>query len=227
MVDSYNATTEHYEVEYEPVVRPTGYIDLDAANTTVIPAKPDTSRNTYDHDQLMADMAEHEEDVWDDSALIEAWDAAVNEYQTYHAKGDEQTAKKPTKRKLKPIPKKYQAKPASNLSQPSVTSTTNIATSTEQQSYNNNDKYDSTAYNPQVTTNETNHYSAEAYPSYPSMPFDPASHPTWPQDPDTMNMVMAWYYAGYYTAIHQAKQQTLESRVEQKDINDPLDHPQD
>jgi hypothetical protein len=80
MVDSYNAASDHYEVEYEPAVRPTGYIDLDAANENAIPTRTDT-HNVYDQDQLMADMAEHEEDVWDDSALIEAWDAAFNEYQ--------------------------------------------------------------------------------------------------------------------------------------------------
>ncbi|KAI9593346.1 hypothetical protein BDF19DRAFT_448395 [Syncephalis fuscata] len=205
MVDSHNTALDAYEaayeVDYEPAVRPTGYVDLDAVqnepilfNDAPISYNRQSSENT------------NEDDVWDDSALIEAWDAAVHEYQTYHANNKQDNTVNKSKRKLKRIPSQYQRK--QTKTQIENTSTTNTAQS---------DSNTPSKTNPQYKINEMetdplgqpSYYEYSTNEQYPPHynPFTSASHPTFPQDPDTMNMVMAWYYAGYYTAIHQTKQQ--------------------
>ncbi|RKP24529.1 hypothetical protein SYNPS1DRAFT_29705 [Syncephalis pseudoplumigaleata] len=244
MADSYDTTTA-YAVEYEPVVRPAGYVDLDAMRdvptmTTGTGTLPDD-----DYDRLMADMASHEDsnnnnneeeeeeeeedddddgDIWDDTALIEAWDAAYDEYKKYHAKkndaDDAASTKHTSKRGLKPIPDKYRATPVPPLPATSTTATDNTLA---------DDNYDAT-HDPSVGA--WPHVSCHGYDAFGSdlvwraiqcmvtsrlATRHAVAHAS---DPDTLNMVTAWYYAGYYTAIHEAKQQQQQQQQHSEQVEE-------
>lgn len=64
--------------------------------------------------ELNLEHSEQDDDAWDDTALIEAWDEAVKEYQTYHsttAADDPPFSKKATAKPVKAVATPQQLPP--------------------------------------------------------------------------------------------------------------------
>ncbi|KAL3450855.1 hypothetical protein BJX65DRAFT_305011 [Aspergillus insuetus] len=145
-----------------------------------------------------------QEEIWDDSALVQSWDEAVEEYRLYHsihAKGEnvedvlreaeavaQEEAKAAaaagswTRVNLEKDDDMADAEPAPAAHVPEATGST--------QRIDQPSKDGSTA--------------AWTAPQAGGMP-----HPGFPQgqDESLKNLMMAWYYAGYYTAQYEAQQQ--------------------
>ncbi|CAG8504713.1 1605_t:CDS:2, partial [Scutellospora calospora] len=172
----------------------------------------------------LEDFAEENSDVWDDSALITAWDDAVKEYQSFHSIKSEKTPKvgsseKQTKKKVVATSSEKQTKKVE-------------ATSSKDQTQKEGIK-DSSIEEPDHTQNTYYNYGSDAYSAYgwynnyyppppppPQFyhhippPMDPNSYyrPSKPQtvvpppmidDEALSNLLMSWYYSGYYTGLFQ------------------------
>ncbi|RKP07771.1 hypothetical protein THASP1DRAFT_24123 [Thamnocephalis sphaerospora] len=137
-------------------------------------------------------------DVWDDSALIEAWDNAAREYQMHHSEAALATARRKKKSKLAhdrsaASEAACETGKASQEHAMETDAATDAAYGQAAAAPAEGDWYGNQAYGA---------YDSAAASSTPYGPFNPAL----PQDEDMANMMMAWYYAGYYTAIYQSKQ---------------------
>ncbi|KAJ5229715.1 hypothetical protein N7489_010423 [Penicillium chrysogenum] len=138
-------------------------------------------------------------EVWDDSALVQSWDDAVEEYQHYwsiHAKGEnvEDVLKEAEDTGVIPA-----VRPGDNER---TKAAEDGATKPE-----NGDVW--------MTIDEQASESAPE-PSQPvgdassvvSTPAMPMPHPIMAnvQDESLKNLMMSWYYAGYYTGLHEGQQ---------------------
>ncbi|EKV19484.1 Survival motor neuron [Penicillium digitatum] len=159
-------------------------------------SKPKWARNMGKNKRVNLTHAE----VWDDSALVQSWDDAVEEYQHYwsiHAKGEN----------VEDILKEAEdngTTPAVDYGDgESTKATEDDATQPE---------------NEDVAITVDDHTSESApEPSRPvadassavSTPAMPMPHPIMAnvQDESLKNLMMSWYYAGYYTGLHEGQQQ--------------------
>ncbi|KND04893.1 hypothetical protein, variant [Spizellomyces punctatus DAOM BR117] len=179
-------------------------------------AEPRT-RVTFSHKDLHAEQ-------WDDSALIEAWDAAVREYQMYHSDQPPIGGKKKRKRP----PQQYQQANPRSMTGPDVmevddTQQQNDVAEIERESAGQNHETvdnDSTTTQDYVETQRTsrledqtsyqngvNSDGVDYPPGQCASCGVPTEMPTaLPEDEDLANVMMAWYYAGYYSGIYAAKQ---------------------
>ncbi|KGO68549.1 Survival motor neuron [Penicillium italicum] len=139
-------------------------------------------------------------EVWDDSALVQSWDDAVEEYQHHwsiHAKGEN----------VEDVLKEAEATgitPADNGDGESAKAVGNDAIEPENEDV------------PMTIDDHTSESAPE--PSQPmadassavSTPAMPMPHPIMAnvQDESLKNLMMSWYYAGYYTGLHEGQQQT-------------------
>ncbi|KAJ5810991.1 hypothetical protein N7447_010507 [Penicillium robsamsonii] len=139
-------------------------------------------------------------EVWDDSALVQSWDDAVEEYQHYwsiHAKGEN----------VEDILKEAEG----TVVTPAVHHGDSERTKAAQ-----DDAIKPDDENISITIDEQTSKSAPE----PSQPVDgsnsAASTPVIPmphavtanvQDESLKNLMMSWYYAGYYTGLHEGQQQ--------------------
>ncbi|OJJ53067.1 hypothetical protein ASPSYDRAFT_51169 [Aspergillus sydowii CBS 593.65] len=142
-----------------------------------------------------------QEEIWDDSALVQSWDEAVEEYKLYHsihAKGEN------VEDVLREAQEAAEAESAPALSWAPVEKDDDMA--------------DADAAEPaaaethaQQTTNgpaQTEPEPMAGAPQAPPMPF-----PAFPQGQDEglKNLMMAWYYAGYYTAQYEEQQRASQN----------------
>ncbi|KAJ3147324.1 hypothetical protein HDU89_005674 [Geranomyces variabilis] len=146
---------------------------------------------------------------WDDTALIEGWDAAVLEYQMFHS--DQPATGGNIKRK------KRQAKPQPQSQPPTAESATasvldSVAADEQkhaQHSANGSDSQtapDRSSYG-QCASCGVGTVHASTTPAFPgSIPgVEAPMGLDLPQDEDLANVMMSWYYAGLYSGIYQAK----------------------
>ncbi|KAJ5150621.1 uncharacterized protein N7500_010810 [Penicillium coprophilum] len=138
-------------------------------------------------------------EVWDDSALVQSWDDAVEEYQHYwsiHAKGEDvEDALKEAEDTHMP---------------PDVHHGDGELIKAEE-----DDAIQPNNENVSMTVDDQ---TSESVPE-PSQPVDtnsavsaptiPMPHPVMAnvQDESLKNLMMSWYYAGYYTGLHEGQQQ--------------------
>ncbi|KAJ3038813.1 hypothetical protein HDV00_000301 [Rhizophlyctis rosea] len=168
---------------------------------------------------------------WDDSALIEAWDSAVREYQKYHSgkathtgnpakrrrvksqtsRNEEQTVPLPTPASIPAlIDQETQQKDShtSGLTPEMIShesATVNPTETTHQSHTPQNDRYEN-MYTEHAPDASTPHASWSA--NNPSLQprCSSCNGPRIPtDDEDLSNMMMAWYYAGYYSGIYTSK----------------------
>ncbi|KAI8912293.1 hypothetical protein DFJ77DRAFT_467668 [Powellomyces hirtus] len=159
-------------------------------------------------------------DEWDDSSLIEAWDAAVREFQTYHS---DQPATGGSKKRKKRQTKQPEARQR---------------TTSMEEAKGNNHAYSPIPPQPPVTEHEPQyddfamHDAPEAFAQRAGGPSglnhrkcvscgeapvethhvpqsaaepDLSMAPPLPEDEDLANVMMSWYYAGYYSGMYAAK----------------------
>ncbi|KAJ6123720.1 Survival motor neuron [Penicillium samsonianum] len=139
-------------------------------------------------------------EVWDDSALVQSWDDAVEEYQHYwsiHAKGEnvEDVLKEAEDTGITPAV-------------PHGDSGSTIAAEDGATKPEIEDVSMTIAEQTSESAPEPSQPIADAS-SAVSTPAMPMPHPIMAnvQDESLKNLMMSWYYAGYYTGLHEGQQQ--------------------
>ncbi|GAB5586665.1 hypothetical protein Unana1_01565 [Umbelopsis nana] len=194
----------------------------------------DEEYEDYDAPQVgdMIVTVGEDNDAWDDTALIEAWDEAVKEYQAYHStanpddppfssKGTSKPAKgaaatqqqehtPQTKKRPPPVPaeKELTTPTNANNSKRAKSSSTKSQTIAKQ---TNAVKHDTQA-TPTEAESQAAWYQYQNYWSHQDNATPPPPPPPPVQesaaaageDEALSNLMMAWYYSGYYTGYYQA-----------------------
>ncbi|KAL2680598.1 hypothetical protein Neosp_008200 [[Neocosmospora] mangrovei] len=134
------------------------------------------------------------EELWDDSALIDSWNEALEEYKKYHsihARGGsvrELESKSQAATKQESSPDRLQDVELIEPDQPSTS---------EQEAANENAP--SSRNEPQATP--------QGLPSFPVQAVLGSV-----QDENLKKLLMSWYYAGYYTGLFEGQQQAQQNR---------------
>ncbi|EAW10102.1 uncharacterized protein ACLA_045670 [Aspergillus clavatus NRRL 1] len=150
-----------------------------------------------------ADRALRQEEIWDDSALVQSWDEAVEEYKLYHsihAKGEN----------VEDVLREAEAadREMEHAEEPQADTAAGGGV------------MDAADVNPLAATSQQ---SAQEdvmkvcapgdYEARPPTEAAPAGAPAMPhpalaqvQDEGLKNLMMAWYYAGYYTGLYEGQQ---------------------
>ncbi|CAI7641343.1 unnamed protein product [Penicillium glandicola] len=151
-------------------------------------------------------------EVWDDSALVQSWDDAVEEYQHYwsiHAKGEnvEDVLKEAEDNGIAPVIHPGQSGCTKAAEEDTIQAMNeDVAMTIDEQT---------SEQTPQSALQTAPETAPE--PSQPvvdtgsgvSTPAMPMPHPIMAnvQDESMKNLMMSWYYAGYYTGLHEGQQQ--------------------
>ncbi|GAB1312999.1 hypothetical protein MFIFM68171_03209 [Madurella fahalii] len=141
------------------------------------------------------------EEIWDDSALVESWNQALDEYKKYHsihAKGgtvddipnDQGETKTP-----------QNAKPETSDAGEPITQEEGVPL----------DESDET-WRPTIsdTQGSVNAKKADGMPADRPAALGPQTLLGTVQDEELKKLLMSWYYAGYYTGLYEGKQQGLQ-----------------
>ncbi|KAJ5812368.1 hypothetical protein N7474_008669 [Penicillium riverlandense] len=137
------------------------------------------------------------EEIWDDSALVRSWDEAVEEYQLYHsihAKGEN----------VEDVLREAEREEADVVDEGDLAEDTLMEGGSDEpipdvlQPAQKSDVPPADEGVPAA--------SAAATPPASGMPMP---HPALAQvqDEGLKNLMMAWYFAGYYTGLHEGQQQ--------------------
>ncbi|GES62677.1 survival motor neuron [Aspergillus terreus] len=149
-----------------------------------------------------------QEEIWDDSALVQSWDEAVEEYKLYHsihARGEnvEDVLREAEAAELE--------KSQQQDEEPEVDSKDAMEADVE----------------PPATAPQTSHptppqTAGEAAPPIGAHAGGPSMGSAVPQvalaqvqDEGLKNLMMAWYYAGYYTGLYEGQQRANNSKPNQ------------
>ncbi|EXK34933.1 hypothetical protein FOMG_10245 [Fusarium oxysporum f. sp. melonis 26406] len=130
-----------------------------------------------------------QEEIWDDSALIDSWNEALQEYKKYHSIH----AKGGSVRELEPQ-NRAEAEAESGSEQPQVTETEEIEldSGTAEQ-------------NKEIPSSRNESKEPIASQGTPSFPIQTVLGSV--QDESLKKLLMSWYYAGYYTGLYEGQQQ--------------------
>ncbi|CDM28010.1 hypothetical protein DTO013E5_4054 [Penicillium roqueforti] len=138
-------------------------------------------------------------EVWDDSALVQSWDDAVEEYQHYwsiHAKGEN-------------VEDVLRATEDTGVV-PAIHDSDIQSTKPVEDGANKTQNEDVSIVDEQISepVPEPSQPVAAASPAV-STPAMPMPHPIMAnvQDESLKHLMMSWYYAGYYTGLHEGQQQ--------------------
>ncbi|KAL4813084.1 hypothetical protein BDW67DRAFT_169063 [Aspergillus spinulosporus] len=146
-----------------------------------------------------ASRALTQEEIWDDSALVQSWDEAVEEYKLYHsiaAKGEN----------VEDVLREAEA--AAEVEVGPSMSWAQVEKEDEMADANAADSIQSAAapaetHGMQVKQKQETEAAAGPQAQAPAMPYSAFPQT---QDEGLKNLMMAWYYAGYYTALYQEQQ---------------------
>ncbi|KAF5666132.1 Survival motor neuron 1 [Fusarium denticulatum] len=130
-----------------------------------------------------------QEEIWDDSALIDSWNEALQEYKKYHSIH----AKGGSVRELE-TQNQAEAGAESGSEQPQVTETEEIEleSGTAEQ-------------NKEIPSSRNESKEPIASQGTPSFPIQTVLGSV--QDESLKKLLMSWYYAGYYTGLYEGQQQ--------------------
>ncbi|EFQ33370.1 uncharacterized protein GLRG_08649 [Colletotrichum graminicola M1.001] len=146
-------------------------------------------------------------EMWDDSALINSWNEALDEYKKYHsihAKGG----------KLEDGDLQWETEPQTidaqtkAADQPEIVDDDEGGNKTKGAACSSTDVKQPIAPSsspPQVQTNPSGVATAEAIPGPATT--GPQSLLGTVQDEGLKRLLMSWYYAGYYTGLYEGQQQ--------------------
>ncbi|KAL4963240.1 uncharacterized protein BDV14DRAFT_177026 [Aspergillus stella-maris] len=145
-----------------------------------------------------------QEEIWDDSALVQSWDEAVEEYRLYHsiaAKGEN------VEDVLREAEADSQADAGPSLSWTQVEKDDDMADAMPESEPVPATAQAAGTHDSQVATEpaqlKPETAAAAGGAQAPGMPY-----PAFPSGSDDglKNLMMAWYYAGYYTARYEEQQ---------------------
>ncbi|KAL4755159.1 hypothetical protein BDW72DRAFT_164228 [Aspergillus terricola var. indicus] len=153
-----------------------------------------------------ASRALTQEEIWDDSALVQSWDEAVEEYKLYHsiaAKGENvedvlREAEAAAEVEAGPSMSWAQVEKDDHMADVNVADSVQSATAAAE-----THGMQEAARSEQVEQQQGTAAAARPQTQASTMPY-PAFPQT--QDEGLKNLMMAWYYAGYYTALYQEQQ---------------------
>ncbi|KAJ5787352.1 Survival motor neuron [Penicillium paradoxum] len=150
--------------------------------------------------------------IWDDSALVQSWDDAVEEYELYHsihAKGEN----------VEDVLKEAEESGAATDAHTADKQNDNAAADQDVQPKDEDvsmiiDEQTSASVHASTISASIPESATDAAPA-PSQPeaSKPATQMPHPimatvQDESLKNLMMSWYYAGYYTGLHEGQQQS-------------------
>ncbi|GKU04153.1 survival motor neuron 1 [Fusarium langsethiae] len=136
------------------------------------------------------------EEVWDDSALIDSWNEALQEYKKYHSIH----AKGGSVRDLEPQNQaEIEIEPESE--HPHVTETEEGVLTSE--------KVEENKIPP--SRNEAKEPTSSQSQGVPAFPIQTVLGSV--QDEGLKKLLMSWYYAGYYTGLYEGQQQAQQKHA--------------
>ncbi|RAK72099.1 uncharacterized protein BO72DRAFT_440448 [Aspergillus fijiensis CBS 313.89] len=149
-----------------------------------------------------------QEEIWDDSALVQSWDEAVEEYKLYHsiqARGENvddvlrEAEAEAGSQDVLPAQESDEAVDSMDhdAEPPSVVDATPAEAKTTGQT--------SAAANPTIAPTGQGFTPAGAVPP-------PHAALAQVQDEGLKNLMMAWYYAGYYTGLYEGQQRANQNQ---------------
>ncbi|RAH74630.1 uncharacterized protein BO66DRAFT_407976 [Aspergillus aculeatinus CBS 121060] len=149
-----------------------------------------------------------QEEIWDDSALVQSWDEAVEEYKLYHsiqARGENvddvlrEAEAEAGSQDVLPAQESDEAVDSMDhdAEPPSVVDATSAEAKTTGQT--------SAAANPTIAPTGQGFTPAGAVPP-------PHAALAQVQDEGLKNLMMAWYYAGYYTGLYEGQQRANQNQ---------------
>ncbi|KAJ5193664.1 Survival motor neuron [Penicillium cf. griseofulvum] len=139
-------------------------------------------------------------EVWDDSALVQSWDDAVEEYQHYwsiHAKGEN------VEDVLKKAEYAGTTSPVHHGDSQGTKPAEDDAIQPENEDVSMTIDEQTSEPAPEPSQPVGGSISAVSTPAIP-MPHPIIANV---QDESLKNLMMSWYYAGYYTGLHEGQQQ--------------------
>ncbi|GIZ44554.1 hypothetical protein CKM354_000774900 [Cercospora kikuchii] len=146
----------------------------------------------------MANRELTHDELWDDSALVNSWNDAFEEYKKYHSlaqKGEKVEVAQESESKAPVLSKAAAYLNANGTSKSSPAAPINFAPSKESS---------------QPTPNQLPSVTATVPRPPPAGPPGLASLPQaligGAQNEDLKNIMMSWYYAGYYTGLYEGQQ---------------------
>ncbi|CAF3649421.1 unnamed protein product [Fusarium graminearum] len=134
------------------------------------------------------------EEVWDDSALINSWNEALQEYKKYHSIH----AKGGSVRDLE-LQNKAEIEAEPESEQPQVTETEESVLASE--------KAEENKISP--SRNEAKESTPSQSQGVPAFPIQTVLV----QDESLKKLLMSWYYAGYYTGLYEGEQQAQQKHA--------------
>ncbi|KAM5437716.1 hypothetical protein MferCBS31731_005475 [Microsporum ferrugineum] len=166
-----------------------------------------------------------QEEIWDDSALLESWEEAAEEYKLYHsirAKGQrvedvlreaEESNGNEDDMQIETGPEPEEARGEEMVANAS----SNVIVEDSDENIKHTDTCtttqteDGTAPEVAMATDQT-YSEAPASGSFAGMPqmvLNGAPNPPSIQDEGLKNLMMSWYFAGYYTGLYEGQQRAV------------------
>ncbi|KAJ6030124.1 hypothetical protein N7499_012542, partial [Penicillium canescens] len=141
-----------------------------------------------------------QEEIWDDSALLQSWDEAVEEYQLYHsihAKGEN----------VEDVLR--EAEESGLIVEGEIIEAEVEVDAAENDAITGNEDTSMNIDEPAQASQPVNGPGPEVSTTAPPMP-----HPAMAnvQDEALKNLMMSWYYAGYYTGVYEGQQQAAREK---------------
>lgn len=139
------------------------------------------------------------EEVWDDSALIDSWNEALQEYKKYHsihAKGGSVRDLEP-KNRTTPKPETESDQPEESLEDTEIAGGPRVADKGKADEKGKSAMQDG-------PLNQGPNGGLGAFPVQAVLGSV--------QDENLKKLLMSWYYAGYYTGLFEGQQQAQQSR---------------
>ncbi|OAX82579.1 hypothetical protein ACJ72_03071 [Emergomyces africanus] len=167
-----------------------------------------------------------QEEIWDDSALIQSWDDAVEEYNLYHSiqargenvvdvlKAEDDRARAEDEAAVGDGYDEHATGPQSQGHPEAGSEPVNEANDQEMETagtdlhgeHGGNQESSSAKVNP-----EANHTASGRFASMPQLVSQGGDN-TSGADEGLKNLMMAWYFAGYYTGLYEGQQRGANQR---------------
>jgi len=145
-------------------------------------------------------------EIWDDSALVDSWNEALEEYMQYHsisARGErvEDVLKKSeTQSNGLGGAMDYEDREVNDQQTDDAHAKKSLPKGTVDHASMSHEKGHSVEEEQHVVTDQTSGRAASKGPVLPQHLIGQA------HDEGLKNLLMAWYYAGYYTGLHEGRQ---------------------
>jgi len=138
-----------------------------------------------------------QEEIWDDSALVEHWDEALKEYEQYHSIHTRGENIEDVLPQAEINGAEYNGGISSPYKQPKLPASTNLEPDPQED----------------VSQEEVFEAASEEPTKTSEMPTDTTNPSTFPSgliaastgDEPLRNLMMSWYWAGYYTGFYQGQ----------------------